>query len=191
MNENQPYNPYGASAHEYAGPPPALTIGLPIGLKRGLVTQVPILGVLMVIQGVLELIMSAGIFFYAFFMPMIFDEMRRDAARNNQPAPPLPAEMESLLAIGGTALGVIIAVVAIVTILAGARLIVYRSRVLGVTSACLGLLMLPTCYCFPTALGIAIYGMIVLLNPSVQLAFELRKTGHSVRDIQRAFMALD
>jgi hypothetical protein len=54
----------------------------------------------------------------------------------------------------------------------------------------MGLLTLLTCYCFPTSLGLFIYGLIVLLNDSVKLGFELADRGYSSAEIKRAFAQL-
>ncbi len=188
-----PINPYGPSSTS-AGPAAQQgDISLSPGERRGMVSQVPILGVLMIVQGVMEVLVSIGIAFYAFAMPMVFEQMRRDAANNAgggaQP-PTLPPGAENWLMIGGSIFAVVILVIGVLTILSGVRIMNYRSRVLGITMLCCGMLTIATCYCFPTSLALAIYGLVVLLSSPVQHAFDLRSQGHEVTAIQRAFLSL-
>ncbi len=181
-----PYGPVVPSRHSLEG-----ELELPLGMQPGMVAQVPILGVLMIIQGVLEILVSLAIAFYAFLTPMIFDQIRRDAAKNGGAQPPqLPPAAENWAMIVAVILAAGILLLAVLTILCGVRIMNYRARVLGITMLLVGLLTIATCYCFPTSLALAVYGMFVLLNTSVQHAFALRANGHEVRDIQRAFLSL-
>jgi hypothetical protein len=64
---------------------------------------------------------------------------------------------------------------------------VLRGRVFGLVAMGVGLLTFFTAYCVPTAIGIAIYGIVVYLNESVIHAFELRKQGRSREEALAAF----
>jgi hypothetical protein len=186
---SNPPNPYGPSSAVSSlsneGP-----ISLPPGIGRGMVNQVPIVGVLMIVQGVLDVLIGIGIAFYAFFMPMFFEEMQRQAAAQGNNAQPMPPEMGAFLSIGLGLLSFVIVLVGALTIFSGIRLIRYQSRSLGIAMLCAGMVTIVTCYCFPTSLALAVYGMIVLLSPPVRLAFDLRDQGHDVTSIQRAFLSI-
>ena len=54
----------------------------------------------------------------------------------------------------------------------------------------LSILTIAGCYCLPTAIGLFIYGLIVLLNPSVKRAFEMGEQGYSANKIQNHFARL-
>ncbi len=188
-SSEMPFNPYvPASTVEFVSS--AGVISLPAGIKRGMVNQVPIVGVLMIVQGVLDTLVGIGIGFYAFFMPMLFDEMQRQAAAQGNNTPPMPPEMGLAMTIGIVVLGTAIVSIGVLTIYSGIRVIKYEARTLGIASLCAGMATIATCYCFPTSIALAVYGMIVLLNASVSLAFDLRKQGHDVPSIQRAFLSI-
>lgn len=181
-------NPYGPTA---AGAAVELdqAIQLPVGQSRGMVNQVVVLGVLMIIQGVLDLMAGAAAMFYAFFMPQIFEEMQAGAA-GGQPPPELPAEFGTYMMIGGALFAAALFVIGILLVVSGIGVIRFQKRPLAIASLCLGLLTLMTCYCFPSSLALGIYGLIVLLNQPVMLAFELRSQGYTTLRIQQAFVTL-
>lgn len=187
--ESSGFNPYGPTAHDAVigdtGP-----ISLPPGMQPGMVGQVQIVGVLMIVQGALDSLMAIGIAIYAFAMPMVFEEMQRDAAARGGPATPLPPNAGFGMMVGGTVFALLIAAVGIATVVAGVRLLRFRGRVFGITMLCAGMMTLFTCYCFPTSVALAIYGLIVLLSSPVRLAFDLRSQEHDVASIQTAFLSL-
>ena len=45
----------------------------------------------------------------------------------------------------------------------------------AIVMLCTGMLSIATCYCFPTRFALAIYGLIVLLNGPVKLAFRFER----------------
>ena len=63
--------------------------------------------------------------------------------------------------------------VSIVQILAGLRNYYYRWRLFGIAALILGLSIGISCECAPTALALAVYGLIVYLNKDVAAAFRL------------------
>ena len=188
-SSEMPFNPYGpASSVELLAS--AGSISLPAGIKRGMVNQVPIVGVLMIVQGVLDALVGIGIGFYALLMPKLFEEIQRQAAAQGNNAQPMPPEMGVAMTIGMVVLGAAILAIGALTIYSGIRVIKYESRTLGIAMLCAGMATIATCYCFPTSIALAVYGMIVFFNAPVSLAFDLRKQGHDVPSIQRAFLSI-
>jgi hypothetical protein len=144
--------------------------------SRGLVGHVPIVAILLLVQGGLEL--AFGLFCLAFAALSFV----------------LPAE-----ALGGmdaTVMAVLMGVFGVTGVGCGGLRIVaglsnwsYRRRMLGITALGVGLVAMFTGYCAPTAIALAIYGLIVYVNESVALAFELGSQGRSKAEIQAAFPA--
>jgi hypothetical protein len=78
----------------------------------------------------------------------------------------------------------------VANLVGGIWAIQFRRRPWIIAALVCGLLMLLSCYCFPTSLILLVYGLYVMLGPSVVYAFELRKQGRSVKEIQEAFWEL-
>ncbi len=182
-------NPYGPTLNVgtavESGP-----ISLPPEMKRGLVNHVPIIGVLMIVQGVFDALMAIGTTIYAVFMPTLFEEIQRQGAQGN-PGQPMPAGAAVAMTAVVGVMALVMFVVGILAVYSGIQLLKYRSRVLAISSLCGGMATIITCYCFPSSILLAIYGLVVLLNPSVKLAFDLRSRGHEADTIQRAFLSLN
>ncbi len=180
-----PLNPY--AAHE--GPAKSVAdddLRLPLGQTRGMVNQVLVIGILMIVQGVLNLIMAVGCAGYSVFMP----EVMRQAAKQQGGGPQMPPNAIAWMTYGLGAMAVVALIVGVFNIYSGINIMRFRGRTTAIVSLSLGLGMISTCYCFPTSLALAIYGLIVLLNPSVKLAFELATQGRSAKNIQRSFAML-
>jgi hypothetical protein len=101
---------------------------------------------------------------------------------------------EFLPGMGSSGFGVFLLVVGTPGIVCGALRIAagffnwsYRRRTLGMTALGVGLATIITGYCAPTAIALAIYGLIVYLNESVMAAFELGAQGRTKAEIQAAF----
>jgi hypothetical protein len=180
-------NPYSASSETTAGAGGML--GLPDGQPRGLVGHVPILGVLMIVQGVLNGLFGFGAAFYAVFIPQIMTQVQQQQQQGAD-VPPMPEDFAFYAYLIGGTIAVLMLSIGVSTVVAGVRLMRFKGRGFGIGTLCFGMLSLFSCYCFPTYLALAIYGLIVLLNPSVKLAFELGKGGHSAKQIQQAFIML-
>ena len=93
----------------------------------------------------------------------------------------------SLAAILYVVVGLVIAVVGGLNIFAGLKVKNYRGKTLAIIALAAGLLASLTCWCAPTALGLLIYGLIVLMNEDVKRAFEMGEQGYSPQDIQRNY----
>ena len=196
MSDQSPFdsdfnsNPYSPTA-QGTGTQTVGGIPLPAGQKRGMVNQVTVLGVLMVIQGVIDLLAGAVVAVYAWLMPTIFDELQKQqAAQGGGPGPPMPPDMSMYMAIGGSILAAAIVLAGILLIYSGIGVTRFERRTTAFVALAGGMITLLTCYCFPTSLALAIYGMIVLLSQPVTLAFSIRQQGHDPGEIQRAFLNL-
>ncbi len=154
-----------------------------------MVGQIAIVGVLMIIQGVFDAIAGIAIGFYAFFMPRFMMELEKNAQAQGQPGPQLPADFEMWMMIGGGVFSAVITLLGVLTILAGVRVIQHRSRIFDIIVLCCGVFTVATCYCLPTSIALAVYGLIVLLSAPVELAFRLRSQGFDTATVQRAFLS--
>lgn len=181
-NMNNPYQPTA----EVGRSETIVIRGIPFegDLRRGRVGQVQILGVLMVVHGVLDVMAAVAMGGYAFFMPQL---MRQAAANGGNPMPPNVDRTVMLTMIG---LAAVYFFAGVGNLVGGVWAIQFRRRPWVIAGLVGGLLMLMSCYCFPTSLVLFVYGLFVMLGPSVVYAFELRKQGHSVKEIQEAFWEL-
>jgi hypothetical protein len=143
-------------------------------LGRGLVGHVPIVAILLIVQGVLEVLL--GLFYGGLALMMLI----------------LPEE--ALDDMDFRSLSILLAIIAVPAIACGALRIAaglanwqYRRRTLGLVALAAGLGAMFTGYCAPTAIGLAIYGLIVYVNESVIAAFELGEKKNSKAEIQAAF----
>lgn len=141
-------------------------------LGRGMIGHVPIVAMLLIIQGGLEILM--GLFCLAFLGLVLL-----------VPDP----ELANLRPLAG-----LVAILCAPCFLCGAVRIVaalfnlrYRRRVLGMTALGLGLVTMITGYCAPTAIALAVYGLIVYLNEPVVAAFEMGDRGLATSEIHAAF----
>lgn len=175
----EPYNPYTVT-----GSSQSISASTASGMLPGMLPQLPVVAILLMVQGGFELLGGFVAGFYAFFMPTIMSSMPRQGA--NPPPPPPQAVLDGML-IGGLIYAVILFALGSARIFAGVRMLKYRSYVFIMTTLFTGLLTLFTCYCFPTALVMAIYGLILLLNPSVKHAFDLAKEGSTPQQVRSMF----
>jgi len=149
----QAYNPGGG----YQGGP----------TEDPFVKQVPVIGILTMVQGGLELLM--GLFLLGMAGVMTF-VMLADQGPGQPP-------VEAAWIIGGVygVLGLGVLGLGSLRLYAGYCVFKFQRRLLAIITNCLGFGTLITCYCAPTALGIGIYGLIVLLQPAVIAEFERRR----------------
>jgi hypothetical protein len=148
----------------------------------GSIRQVPTLAILMAVQGGLTIAYGLMMVALGFVMPYF---MRMSAANaGNMPggAQPFPAEMEWFMVIIYGGMGLLFLALGGFTVFSGLRLYRFQSRVMGMVSLGVGLMSLFNCYCFPTAIGLAIYGFIVLTKPAVMKAFEIAQGGSMTAD---------
>ena len=102
----------------------------------------------------------------------------------------MPAGFELIMLAMYGSMGLISLVIGVLGIWAGIRMLKFRGRTLGIVALSSGLLSIAGCYCLPTAIGLFIYGLIVLLNEPVKRAFAMGEQGTSAADIQNQFARL-
>ena len=179
MSDDQPQPPQ----NPFAAPKPSNRLGghdLRTGQPgRGYVNQIPILAIMTIVHGVLLSLM--GIMFAGYGI-LIASMLAMEAI--NLPPNPKPLQ---IIAVTAISIGVPVIIIAIMQIVAGIRNLKYRGRIFTLATWLLGLLASFTCYCGPTSVGLAIWGMIVFLNPAVAAAFKMAEQGMDKRDIPNQF----
>ncbi len=175
----EPYNPYTANVA-----PPVIPAPTASGLLPGMLPQLPVVAVLTMVQGGLEILGGFVAMFYALAMPTFMSTLPQQGA--NPPPPPPQAVLDGIF-YAGLVYGVVLFALGGARIFAGIKMLQYRSYVFVMATLISGLVTLFTCYCFPTALVMAIYGMILLLNPSVKHAFDLAKEGRTPQQVRAMF----
>lgn len=106
------------------------------------------------------------------------------------PAAPMPAGFELIMLAMYGSMGLISLVIGVLGIWAGIRMLKFRGRTLGIVALSSGLLSIAGCYCLRTAIGLFIYGLIVLLNEPVKRAFAMDEQGRTASEIQNQFARL-
>lgn len=156
-----PIDPADDYSDDVGGRPPSTLVG-----------HIRVVAVLLIVQGGLILLVGAMAAVTAFVLPLI---ARQSAALEDPPEFDFPVWFTVFYALVA---GVLL-LIAILHIWAGIQNFRYRQRVLGIVAVAAGLTTSITCYCAPTAIGLAIYGLIVYLN--VDVAAEFRIRAHSRR----------
>lgn len=143
------------------------------GADRGLIGHVPIIALLLIVQGLLELLFCALGFG---FLGLTYAMPKRDA--------------DALRGVGilMAAVSVPALIAAVLRIVAGAFNFRYRRRGLGIIALLVGLLTMITGYCAPTAIALAVYGLIVYFNEPVMMAFRMGDSGRPLSEIRSAYL---
>lgn len=179
-------NPYEFESTDSQAPTlsSSSTPQLPPGQRRGKVGHVPLLGTLMVVHGVLEVLFAA---FLGAVTVSIPDAVQRGVDTNAV----MPARLSTLTFGVYAAMTLWLALLGGLHIYSGARIRRFRGRGGGVAVLCLGFLaVLGGCLCFPASMALGIYGLVVLLDESVALAFRFSDAGFAPDRIRRAFQDL-
>ena len=71
----------------------------------------------------------------------------------------------------------------IINSISGFKVMSFRGRVFAIVALFSNILVLFTCWCAPTAIGMMIYGLIVLFNSDVAYAFDMVSRGASPEDV--------
>src|SRR5262245_37085455 len=142
--------------------------------------QVPVIGILMIVNGSLQVLMGV---LYAVMGPLMFSWFR-------QAAPPAPQaqQMDQFFTVFGivyVVLGSIVAIVGCMNIAGGISALRFRSRTFVIIALFFNILPMITCYCLPTSLGLMIWGLIVMFQSDVAYAFTLGASGYSVDEIKQ------
>ncbi|NQU22002.1 MAG: hypothetical protein HQ567_12020 [Candidatus Nealsonbacteria bacterium] len=180
---DNPYQSPESSRGPQAGPLPGMAYQR---RPRGLVGHVRVVAILMIVQGVLETLMGVGLIVAAVVVPQIIAQQQRGEPQwPPQGLPPEEVLWMVRLMYGGMGLAGLIA--GVLHIVAGVRNYRFRGRTFGIVASVAGLLAIATCYCLPTAVAVAVYGLVVLLNTEVSEAFALREAGYPSSDVLAHF----
>jgi hypothetical protein len=152
----------------------------PFPRRRGLVRHVRVVAILMFVQAAFELLAAVGLGTMVLFVSVMFRQMQGQPGMSNQPAIWLMPLMY-----GGMAVAAL--VFSILHLVAGLRNYRFRGRTLGIVALAGGMLTVLTCYCFPTAVALGVYGLIVYLNPEVSEAFRMGEAGREPTEILATF----
>ena len=148
----------------------------------GMVRQVKVVAILMFVQAGLEIVMGLILCALGPFMLSVMSSMPAGGPRGQ----PSPVTMGWIMTAFYGGLGLVVLTAGGLKIYAGVKSLKFRGRTLGIVSLSFGLVTAFTCYCAPTSIALAIYGLIVYLNGDVAAAFRLGKEGHSVDQIRSA-----
>jgi len=171
-------NPY-ESAQGGQSPPPKWSSDFSdaaahaAGADRGLIGHVPIIALLLIAQGILELLfctLGFGFLSLVYFVPQ--------------------KELETF-----RGLGILLAAISAPTLISGLLRIAagifnfrYRRRGLGITALLFGLVTMMTAYCAPTAIALAVYGLVVYFNEPVMMAFRMGDSGRPISEVRSAYL---
>jgi len=173
-------NPYDSPA-VFSDQPADLTPGSerPVGM----LAHVPVLAAFMIFQGALCVLGGFSCVLLAIFAAMMV------MGEGGPEAPPdMDRETFSALMFAVYAgLGAVVGLPGLVTLWSGIQLLRFKGRVLGMLATFVGLISGLFCYCLPTGMALMIYGLIVLSNAEVRVAFEMRSEGRSFRQIMSYF----
>lgn len=178
-------NPYS----DFGGKPGYSPIELDGTVTNGLVGHVRVLGILMAVLGAFELMVGMGLIAMAFIVPDFFVQMAKSQPPPGPPNAPDPALIGNIMMYAYGGLGATVLLVGVLRTIAGISVFRFRGRILAVVSLIGGLMTVFTLYCSPFSLAICIYGLIVLFNRSVSIAFQLGVQGYSGDEIVAAFRA--
>ncbi|HVC92326.1 MAG TPA: hypothetical protein VND64_01485 [Pirellulales bacterium] len=154
------------------------------GGSGGLGSHIRIVAILMMVQGGLESLIAVLLLIMGGVMPTIFGAMAAGAPAGPGQAPPPPAAVGWIVGGFYFGYGVVVLVVGVLNLVAGWRNFWFRGRAMGLVALSLGLVTLLTCYCFPTAAALFIYGLIVYLNGQSTRWFALGARGATPEAIQ-------
>jgi hypothetical protein len=149
------------------------------GLSSSIVIQLRVLAIMLIVHGVLCTLMGFIYLVLAVVMPTLLGGP--DAGQK----PPPPELKTFLLAVYAGAGGASL-LAGLMQIFAGVQMLWLKGRVAGYLALVSCLLSCLTCYCLPTSLGLGIYGLIILLNKTSSLAYELAAEGKSYDEILQA-----
>ncbi len=165
-------------------------IKLSPGQKKGWVGHVPVVGWLLLVHSILALAFAVGLIALGIMLPgTIAAEAENNPTIQDQGMSPEQLELLIQVVYGGMGVGLL--VISLMGIVAAIQILRFRSYLFDICALSAGFFtVMAGCYCFPTALALGIYGLVVMLNPAVKTAFELGKAGKSAKEIKAAFKDL-
>lgn len=156
----------------------------------GLVRHVMPVAILMIIQGALELLHAVIFIALAVAVPFMLPAMPAEAVQAREVgAAALPGFVKGMIMAVYGVMGAGGLIAGVLHVTAGIFGLQFRRRTLGIVALTLGMASISTVSCAPTAIGLAIYGLITYLNPAVVAAFRLGDAGVPAADIRSRFGA--
>jgi hypothetical protein len=147
--------------------PYAFQSQVPIGGDDSYVKQLPVVGILSIVQASLELLVAAMLAFAAVMAGVVQNNPRL----TNQPnLPPM-----FWIIVGYGIIGSAVGVVALLRLASGIMILRRRGRMFSIVVSILGLATVFTCYCSLTSVGLCVYSLVVLIQPSVIEEYENAK----------------
>jgi hypothetical protein len=131
-----------------------------------MVRQVKVVGILMIIHGITVIIMGGLVIFAGAWILGV------GPAGGGGGGP--DANVISVIYI---AWGSLVLICGLLNAIAGVRIMMFHNRILGIVALFSNVLVLLTCYCALTAIGMMVYGLIVLFQRDVARAFEMVASG--------------
>jgi hypothetical protein len=184
-----PGNPFGDN--HYAAPPvPQGSLAAapypvaPSTAGRGMTRHVPVVAILMMVQGVLELLAGLGLMGMGVFMVFM---VRTEHFQQGAGGGPPPEQFGWIMLGMYGGMGLIALVAGGLHLFAGMRNYRFRSRTLGFVALGGGLAAIFICYCAPSAIALSVYGLITYVNPEVGQAFAMGDAGRTREEIFAAF----
>jgi len=131
------------------------------------VRQVKVVGILMIVHGITVVIMGGILAAIGIMMAAA------PPGRGRPGGPPDPW----IFVVIYIAWGGMVAACGLLNSIAGFRVMTFHNRVLGLVALFSNILVLFSCYCALTAIGMMVYGLIVLFQQDVARAFEMVASG--------------
>jgi hypothetical protein len=145
-----------------------------------MVSQVPIIGILMIVNGSLQVLLSLV---YLILVPFVladrgFGGFGRFGGFGGD---------ERLFMIIMIVMGILVLATGVMNIIGGILGMKYHGRGFIITALFMNILPLCTIYCLPTSLGLMIWGLIVMFNGETARAFAYSAEGHSPSEVKSRF----
>ncbi|HZT81832.1 MAG TPA: hypothetical protein VFA26_16520 [Gemmataceae bacterium] len=149
-----------------------------------MVNHVKTVAILMIVQGALTSLMGL---LYTVMGPTLFALMKMDKSASPPGGP--DAVMMTIMPVFYIVVGLFILASGVLNLVGGLRAMKFQNRTFVIVALFTNIAPLITCYCAPTGIGLMIYGLIVLFQSDVALAFQMRADGWSVEEITDHFSA--
>ncbi len=177
-------NPYQSPA---SPPDRAEQTILPRRQLSGAVRHVPVVAVLLIVHGVLAVALGLVIV-RALQVRLRGLELEAPASSAGAPVEAAVDDLQPMRIILWVLLGAgwAIVLIGLLQLHAGARNYSFRRRKLGIAALAAGAALTLTCYCAPTALALAVYGLIVYCNRGAAAAFAMGEQGVARHEILAA-----
>lgn len=154
-----------------------------------MVQQVKVVAILMIVNGAIISLMGV---YLVIVGPAMFTMMKMAPPPQGPNAAGGPdAMILGIMSAVYVVLGLLVLTAAVLNIVGGIRSLKYRGRTFAIVALFSNILALFTCYCFPLALGMMIYGLIVFFQSDVADAFARVADGLPPERIQHGWHPAD